>query len=55
MKLIQRRSWSDLRIYIAFIFLVLHDFCMPGNQNDSLLENDACPGISVGATHAKYV
>ncbi|KAI6171183.1 hypothetical protein M3Y97_01071600 [Aphelenchoides bicaudatus] len=39
MKLIQRR--------------MLHDFCMPGNQNDTLLENDTCPGISVGATHAK--
>ncbi|KAI6227626.1 hypothetical protein M3Y99_01233700 [Aphelenchoides fujianensis] len=40
MKLIQKR--------------MLHEFCMPGNQNDSLLENDACPGISVGATHAKF-
>ncbi|CAD5230563.1 unnamed protein product [Bursaphelenchus okinawaensis] len=40
MKLIQKR--------------MLHDFCMPGNQNDSMLENDQCPGLSISAIHAKY-
>ncbi|KAI6218610.1 hypothetical protein M3Y95_01160900 [Aphelenchoides besseyi] len=47
MKLIQKRNLHNL-------LLVLHEFCMPGNQNDSLLEDDRCPGISIGATHAKF-
>ena len=34
--------------FVCVFFSVLHDFCLPGNQNESLLEQGRCPGKSVG-------
>ncbi|KAH7719956.1 hypothetical protein AAVH_12599 [Aphelenchoides avenae] len=33
---------------------ILHEFCMPGKQNETLMEQDKCPGMSVGVIYAKF-
>jgi hypothetical protein len=53
-RLIEKQSWFKIFFYIFSFSPVLHDFCLPGNRNESLMDGDKCPGMTVGTINAGF-